>query len=102
MKRREWLAFGILGLLGGRPALAAAGCSADEAAHSALLDRYIAAANAHDTSNFPEFFTESYIQHSGRSPSGLAAQVETFRVIFARMPDVQVRAEDRIISADKV
>jgi predicted ester cyclase len=80
----------------------AADCQADVAAGSALLDRYVAAANAHDTASFPELFTESYIQHSGRTPSGLAAQIENFRGIVARMPDVQVRVEDRIIAGDKV
>jgi hypothetical protein len=55
---------------------------------SALLDKYVAAVNAHDTSSFSEIHTESYIQHSGRSPNGLAAQVENFRAIFGRMPDV--------------
>jgi steroid delta-isomerase-like uncharacterized protein len=62
----------------------------------------VAAVNAHDTSSFPDLFTESYIQHSGRSPSGLAAQIETFRWIIASMPDVQMRVEDRIIAGDKV
>jgi steroid delta-isomerase-like uncharacterized protein len=73
-----------------------------EAIGSTLLDKYVAAVNAHDTSSFPELFTESYIQHSGRSPSGLAAQVENFHRIFAAMPDVQMRVEDRIIAGDKV
>ena len=45
----------------------------------ALLDRYLAAVNAHDTSKFPELFSESYIQHSGRSPSGLQAQSPIIR-----------------------
>jgi len=67
-----------------------------------LLDKYVAAVNAHDTSNFGEIHTENYIQHSGRSPNGLAAQIENFRGIFARMPDVQAQVEDRIISGDKV
>jgi predicted ester cyclase len=44
----------------------------------------------------------TYIQHSGRSPDGLDAQIETFRGIFARMPDVRVQVEDRIIAGDKV
>src|SRR3954469_18988563 len=51
---------------------------------SALLDRYVAAVNAHDTSTFGDIHAENYIQHSGRSPSGLAAQIENFRTIFAR------------------
>ena len=67
-----------------------------------LLERYVAAVNAHDTSPFPELFTESYIQHSGRSPSGLAAQIENFKRILATMPDVRLKVEDCIVSGNKV
>ena len=99
----------VLAMLGGsalvaRPALAVGDCPPTDSAAigAALLDRYVAAANAHDTSSFPELFTEAYIQHSGRGPSGLAAQIENFRGILSRMPDMQVRVEDRIIAGDKV
>ncbi len=64
--------------------------------------QYAAAVNAHETGVFPELFTETYIQHSGRSPSGLAAQIENFRRILAAMPDIQMRVEDRILAGDKV
>ena len=67
-----------------------------------LLERYVAAVNAHDTSPFPELFTEAYLQHSGRSPSGLAAQVENFKRIFASMPDVRLNVDDCIVSGNKV
>jgi hypothetical protein len=94
--RRDILALGVLGgaalLSPVRAALAAEECSAAtraEAIGSALLDRYVAAVNAHHTSSFPEIHTESYIQHSGRTANGLAAQIENFRAIFGRMPDVQ-------------
>jgi len=107
--RRDVLALGILGgaalLAPSRDALAADDCQARsraEAIGSALLDKYVAAVNAHDTSTFGEIHTESYIQHSGRSPNGLAAQIENFRGIFGRMPDVQARVEDRIIAGDRV
>src|SRR4030095_5578551 len=106
--RRDVLALGILGgtawLAPQRAARAAGNCppSAAAAVGAALLDKYVAAVNAHDTSSFPEIHTESYIQHSGRSPNGLAAQVENFRAIFGRMPDVQARVEDRIVAGDKV
>jgi len=107
--RRDVLALGIVGgtafLKPVRVALAAEDCSAAtraEAIGTALLDKYVAAVNAHDTSSFPEIHTESYIQHSGRSANGLAAQIENFRGIFGRMPDVQTRVEDRIIAGDKV
>jgi len=69
---------------------------------AALLDRYAAAVNAHDTSSFPEIHTVSYIQHSGRSPSGLAAQIENFQRIFSAMPDIRMTVEDRIIAGDRV
>jgi len=96
--------------LGGATLLAAARREAfgggdgatDPAAARALLDRYVAAVNAHDTSVFAEIFTQSYIQHSGRSPSGLAAQVENFRRIIASMPDVRMTVDDRIVEGDKI
>jgi predicted ester cyclase len=101
MNRRHALATLVAGTAALAGAAQAADCGAD-AAGTALLDRYVAAANARDLDAFAQIFTEGYIQHSGRSPSGLAAQVETFRGIFARMPDVRIRVEDRIIGADKV
>ena len=107
--RRELLALGILGAAGSlaplRSALAAVDCASAERAQAvgeALLEKYVAAVNAHDTSTFAEIHTESYIQHSGRSASGLAAQIENFRGIFGRMPDVQARVEDSIIAGDRV
>lgn len=102
-----WRGFIILAIIGilvspGLSGPAFAQKEQAEAVGSALLDRYVAAINAHDTSTFGDIHTENYIQHSGRSPNGLAAQIENFRAIFARMPDVQVRVEDRIIQGDKV
>jgi predicted ester cyclase len=101
--RRDLLALGILGATA-LFAAPRAGLAADSAqtVGGDLLDRYVAAINAHDTSCFPNLHTENYIQHSGRSPNGLAAQIENFRGIFGRMPDVQARVEDRIIAGDKV
>jgi steroid delta-isomerase-like uncharacterized protein len=69
---------------------------------SSLLERYVAAVNAHDTAPFPELFAETYIQHSGRSASGLAAQIENFRRILTSMPDLRLWVEDSIIAGDKV
>src|SRR5271154_1379842 len=96
--RRDML---VLGALGG-VALAAAAPTSFAAANdpaaanaeaigSAILDKYVAAFNAHDTSSFPEIFMESYIQHSGRSPSGLAATIELFKAVFAATPDHQMK-----------
>ena len=101
--RRDLLVLGAAVLGPVRTALAA-DCApgAAEAVGSALLDKYVAAVNAHDTSTFGQIHAENYIQHSGRSQNGLAAQIENFRGIFARMPDVQLRVEDRIVAGDKV
>ena len=109
INRRKMVALGFLGGFAFTAPLHATAASADcpaaanvEAIGAALLDKYVAAVNAHDTSSFPELFTESYIQHSGRSPSGLAAQIENFRKIFAATPDHRMHVEDRIIAGDKV
>ena len=102
MNTRRSIVLAVSALLVAPDSVPAAAASDAEAAASAVLDRYVAAVNAHDTSSFPEFFTDSYIQHSGRSPSGLPAQIENFRRILAAMPDVRMRVEDRIIAGDKV
>ena len=109
MRRRDVLAMVVLTgttvATSARRAWAEGACPPGDAAagaSAALLDRYVAAVNAHDTSSFPELFTDTYIQHSGRSPSGLAAQIENFRRIMTTMPDVRMRIEDRIIAGDRV
>ena len=107
--RRNVLARGILGgttlLVASHAALAATDCAtagSSGATGAVLLDKYVAAVNAHDTSSFPELFTEFYIQHSGRSPSGLAAQIDNFRKVFAATPDHRMQVDDCIIAGDKV
>ena len=108
---REVSRRGFLGYGGGAAALATGFVAFAPPAHAAdepnatshrLLDRYVAAVNAHDTGPFAEIFTEAYIQHSGRSPSGLPAQIANFQRIFENWPDFQSRIEDRIIAADKI
>jgi len=108
-RRDVLLALGMLGgtaILGAsRAALAAEDCprvAREAAIGSALLDRYVAAVNAHDPVAVADLGTEAYIQHSGRSPSGRQAQVENFRGIFARMPDLELRADDRVVAGDRV
>src|SRR5262247_1984866 len=106
--RRSVLALGTLSAMltaSQHAAFAAGDCppaANSQAVGSSLLQRYVAAVNAHDTTPFPDLFTETYIQHSGRSASGLAAQIENFRRILTSMPDLRLRVEDRIVSGDKV
>jgi predicted ester cyclase len=90
------------GFLMATDSVAVAAESGINPAFDALLDRYIAAVNAHDTSTFPEIFTETYIQHSGRSPSGLQAQIANFKRIFENWPDFRSNIEDRISGGDKI
>ena len=87
-----------------RPALADAGaCATDQsAANAALLERYVAAANAHDTSSFGDIFTDTYLQRSGRSPPGLAAQIENAQRFFTALPDLHLVIEDRIFGGDRI
>src|SRR5262249_42002291 len=103
--RRGFLSTGFLAgaALFGRNAQAAGACpDGSSAAGSKLLDLYIAAVNARALERFGEFTAENYIQNSGRSPNGLAALQETFKRILASMPDVELRAEDRIVAGDRV
>ena len=103
--RRQMLAAAprsAAGLLAANGTVASAAESGANVAFDALLDRYVAAVNAHDTGKFPEFITEGYIQHSGRSPSGLAAQIANFQRIFENWPDFQTRIEDRIFGGDRI
>jgi predicted ester cyclase len=91
-----------MGFAASTPRAYAAAADELHAAYDRLLDSYLTAVNAHDTSKFPEIFTEAYIQHSGRSPSGLQAQIANFQRIFENWPDFQSRIEDRIFGADKI
>jgi len=87
-----------------RPTPADAGaCATDQtAANAALLERYVAAVNAHDTSSFANIFTDAYLQRSGRSPPGLAAQIENAQRFFVALPDLRLVIEDRIFGGDKI
>lgn len=90
------------GLLAANGTAAIAAESGANVAFDTLLDRYVAAVNAHDTGKFPEIITEGYIQHSGRSPSGLQAQIANFQRVFENWPDFQTRIEDRIFGGDRI
>jgi len=87
-----------------RPTPAHAGaCATDQtAANAALLERYVAAVNAHDTSSFANIFTDAYLQRSGRSPPGLAAQIENAQRFFTALPDLHLVIEDSIFGEDKI
>jgi len=90
-------------LLAPAVARAADACTgANDAALAALLDRYVAAANAHDTSSFPTIFDENYMQRSGRSPNGLAAQTANAQRLFTALPDLHLAIEDRIFAGDRI
>jgi predicted ester cyclase len=83
-------------------AAAAEPCSGAAQSASALLDRYVAIVNGHDPSRMAEVCAENYIQHSGRSGPGLAAQIENYRTIFERWPDISMNVDDRIFGDDKL
>jgi predicted ester cyclase len=100
--RRGFLAIAALATPLAPFAARADACSDGAQAASALLDRYVAIVNAHDPARFAEICAADYIQHSGRSANGLAAQVENFRGVFARWPDIAMTVEDRIFGDGKL
>src|SRR5437879_12218167 len=93
--RRDLLrTFGVIGgatlLTQSRLALAAEDCQqgiGDQAIGNALLDKYVAAVNAHDTSSFAEIKTEYYINNSGSSPTALSALMMIFVGTLGRCRD---------------
>jgi steroid delta-isomerase-like uncharacterized protein len=80
------------------------GClpSDSEAAAFAISDRYVAAVNAGNAATLPAIFAEDYIQHSGRSPSGLAGQIANFHAIRTVFPNLHLVVEDRIFGDGKL
>jgi predicted ester cyclase len=70
--------------------------------NSAILDRYVAAFNAHDVAAFGEVIAEAYIQHNGRAQPGLAGTQAALRGYFETFPDFHMQIEDRIFGGDKV
>jgi len=82
---------------------AAETCSdAAEQAAFAILDRYVEIVNSRVPERLAEVCAETYIQHSGRSPSGIAAQIENYRQIFERWPDRVMRVDDHIFGNGKL
>ena len=82
---------------------AAEACSnAAEQAAFAIFDRYVAIVNSRAPERLAEVCAENYVQHSGRSASGIAAQIENYRQIFARWPDRVMRVDDRIFGDGKL
>jgi predicted ester cyclase len=105
-ERRTVLGLAVLGagalLIPAAHAAADCASPSDATANGELLDRYLAAVNAHDTSSFASIFTDAYLQRSGRSPPGLAAQIENAQRFFTALPNLHLVIEDRIFSGDKI
>ena len=96
----------VLGLAGAAFLTAGSGRGAtaatDAQSASAILDRYVDLVNAHNAPGFAAVCTDDYIQHSGRTGSGLTAQIENFRAIFERWPDIRMQVDDRIFGDGKL
>jgi predicted ester cyclase len=72
------------------------------ASAKALVSRYASLKNNHDATKMSTLYSENYIEHSGRNPSGLAAVTDNWKSQFAAIPDVQINVDDIIVSGDKV
>jgi predicted ester cyclase len=70
--------------------------------NAALLDRYIAAFNAHDVDAFAGFVAPGYVQHNGRAGQGLAGLQAVLRGYFQTFPDFHMAVDDRIFGGDKL
>ena len=69
---------------------------------AALVERYVAAFNAHDADGFRDVIADNYVQHNGRAGQGLAGTQATFRGYFQTFPDMHVQVDDLMMDGDKV
>ena len=72
------------------------------AASSAILDRYVAAFNAHDLDGFAAVIADNFAEHNGRGGQGLAGLQATFRSNFQTWPDFHTEVQDQIFAGDRV
>jgi predicted ester cyclase len=76
--------------------------NAGPAPSAALVDRYVAAFNAHDVDAFRDVIADNYAQHNGRAGQGLAGTQATLRGYFQTFPDMHVQVDDLITAGDRV
>jgi predicted ester cyclase len=69
---------------------------------ASLVERYVAAFNAHDTNAFQDVIADNYAQHNGRAGQGLAGTQATLRGYFETFPDMHMQVDDLIMDGDKV
>lgn len=102
MNSLRYMLSGSVLVLVGVTAIAQSGAAADPAANAALLDKYVAAFNAHDPAPLKDVIAENYIQHNGRAGQGLAGLQATARRYFQTFSDFHMALEDSVITPDKV
>ena len=84
-------------------ALAPAGhAESQAAANAALLDKYFAAVNAHDTPALNDVIADNYVQHDAGQGGGRAGMQAAFQHYFETFPDFHMALEDSVITDDKV
>jgi predicted ester cyclase len=69
---------------------------------AALVERYVAAFNAHDADAFRDVIADNYVQHNGRAGQGLLGTQATFRGYFQTFPDMHLEVDDLIADGDRV
>jgi predicted ester cyclase len=95
-------ALGALALATSCAFASAQGAGPGEKPGVALVDRYVAAFNAHDADAFRDVIASNYIQHNGRAGQGLAGTQATLRGYFETFPDMHLQVDDLIMDGDKV
>jgi steroid delta-isomerase-like uncharacterized protein len=68
----------------------------------ALVAKYVQFKNEKNANRLSEIYSESYIENTGRNPSGLAALTENWKAQFQAIPDLNVTLEDAVVEGNKV
>lgn len=102
MNRRIAIALAGVSIIAAAAPLKSVLAADQSAANATLLERYVAAFNAHDATGFKDIVAENYIQHNGRAGQGLAGLQATANQYFQIFPDFHMKLEDSVMNGDKV
>lgn len=96
------LTTGMLALLAMFASIRSSSAADTGSANAALLDRYFADINAHDTAALREVIAADCVQHDANQGQGSEGMQAAFRRYFEMLPDFHWTLEDSVVADDKI
>jgi len=98
----KMLACGTLAMFAIVPVASGAFAADQTAANAALLAKYFADINAHDTALLKDVIAEDYVQRDSAQGQGLAGMQAAYQHYFQMFPDFHMTLEDSVVTNDKI